>query len=190
MQIRSARPEELDVVLDLFRAAARWLAERGLDQWQRGPRTERIRRDIEAGTVFVVIDDEDTGEIVGTLTVDTRADPDFWTDADDPSSALYLHRMIVDPRHHGRRIGEAMTAWAEQFAGALGYRWLRLDAWRTNQGLVDYYRSRGWQHIRTVNPPWRESGALFQRPAATSPAAAPGQPQSDQAAHTSSGRIG
>lgn len=170
MQIRSARPDELDVVLDLFHEAAVWLAARGLDQWQRGPRTERIRQDIEAGAVFLVVD-QDTDEVVGTLTIDTRADPDFWTDADDPKSALYLHRMIVSPRHHGRRIGEAMTTWAEHFGAALGYRWLRLDAWRTNPALIDYYASRGWQHVRTVEPPWRESGALFQRPTATVPAA-------------------
>lgn len=164
MQIRSARPYELDVVLGLFRDAAVWLADRGLDQWQRGPRIERIRQDIDAGAVFLVIDQDD--EVVGTLTIDTRADPDFWTDADDPGSALYLHRMIVAPDHRGERIGEAMTTWAEQFGAALGYRWLRLDAWRTNTELVSYYASRGWQHIRTVEPPWRESGALFQRPTA------------------------
>lgn len=166
MQIRSARHDELGVVLNLYRGAARWLADRGIDQWQRGPRTDRIRRDIEEGNVFVVIDDEHTGDIIGTLTIDTRADPDFWTQDDEPGSALYLHRMIVADSHRGQRIGEAMTAWAERFGAALGYRWLRLDAWRSNPALLNYYCSRGWQHVRTVEPPWRDSGALFQRPTA------------------------
>jgi len=41
--------------------------------------------------------------------------------------------------------------------------WLRLDAWTTNPALHNYYRRRGFQHVRTVAS--RISGACFQRPA-------------------------
>lgn len=164
MRIRSATPNDLDATVELFRDASRWLASKGSDQWQRPPRIAQIRHDIEHGNVFVV-EDED-GTTVGTFTVDTFADPTFWTAEDDPTSALYIHRMIVARTHAGREIGEQMTRWAEKFAGALGYKWLRLDAWRSNDALLGYYRSRGWQYLRTVHAPGRQSGALFQRPTA------------------------
>ena len=44
-----------------------------------------------------------------------------------------------------------------------GLTWLRLNAWTTNPALHRFYRSRGFQHVRTVAT--RISGARFQRPA-------------------------
>lgn len=52
-------------------------------------------------------------------------------------------------------------------AARAGKTWLRLDAWRTNTALHDYYRRHGFTDVRIVDLPWRGSGALFQRPAAT-----------------------
>ena len=50
-----------------------------------------------------------------------------------------------------------------------GRKWLRLDAWRTNTALHDYYRRHGFADVSTISLPWRGSGALFQRPAQPSP---------------------
>ena len=93
MIVRSASPDDLQGVLDLFREATQWLASKRIDQWQWDPRVEQVRSDIEQGNVFVG-EDED-GRIIATITVDTYADPDFWGANDDPRSALYIHRMIV-----------------------------------------------------------------------------------------------
>lgn len=164
MIVRSAGPDDLEAVLDLFREATQWLASKGVDQWQWEPRIEQVRGDIEQGNVFVGEDDD--GRIIATVTVDTFADPDFWRPEDDPSSALYIHRMIVARDHAGQGVGDDLTRWVEQFAGALGYDYLRLDCYRSNTGLHRYYKTHGWGHVRTVDAPWRPSGALFQRPTA------------------------
>ena len=161
MIIRSAVPDDLDEVIDLFRDASAWLAARGINQWQRDPRVEQVRRDIAEGTVFVGQDDH-TGEIVATVTVDTFADPDFWGPEDEPRSALYLHRMIVARPLAGRRLGHQLTEWIMQLAHALGYQRVRLGCWRSNTPLQRYYAAHGWRWVRTVDVPWRESGALFE----------------------------
>lgn len=162
MIIRSAIPDDLDEVVGLFRDASAWLAARGIDQWQRAPRVEQVRRDIADGTVFVGQDDN-TGEIIATVTVDTFADPDFWGPEDDPASALYLHRMIVARERAGLALGAQLIEWIVQLARALGYVRVRLDCWRSNRELQHYYASHGWRWLRTVNVPWRESGALFEK---------------------------
>ncbi|WP_345418975.1 GNAT family N-acetyltransferase [Actinomycetospora chlora] len=153
-------------MLDLFREASRWLAGKGVDQWQWEPRAEQVRGDIEQGNVFV--GEDDSGRIIATVTVDTFADPDFWRPEDDPDSALYVHRMIVAREHAGRRLGEELTRWVERLAGALGYDHVRLDCYRSNIGLQRYYKTHGWTHVRTVDAPWRPSGTLFQRPVSRS----------------------
>lgn len=164
MIVRSAGTDDLDAVLELFREATRWLASKGVDQWQWEPRVDQVQGDIQQGNVFVGVDASD--RIIATVTVDTFADPDFWGPKDDPASALYIHRMIVARDRAGRRLGDELTRWVEQFAGALGYDRVRLDCYRSNTGLQHYYKTHGWTHVRTVEAPWRPSGALFQRPTA------------------------
>lgn len=154
-----------------LRAEAReWLSARGSDQWDRvrdsDPESPRsLEGSIRRGDVYVV---RDGSAIVATITVDTYADPEFWTPEDEPDSALYVHRMIVARSAAGANLGGRLIDWAAQLATERGKRWLRLDAWRSNLDLHAYYARHGFEHVRTVHLPHRGSGALFQRPAQSS----------------------
>ncbi|MFE5863171.1 GNAT family N-acetyltransferase [Streptomyces virginiae] len=160
LTIAPAALEDLDTVTGLWQQAGQWLRERGIDQWQYEPRTDRIRENITAGECFLVRDD---GIAVATITLDTHADPDFWNAGEAAEDALYVHRMVVRRDASGEELGSALLDWASTRAEAGGKRWLRLDAWRSNQGLLDYYRARDFDLIRTVAADGRRSGALFQR---------------------------
>lgn len=164
-----AKPDDVDTVRGLQREAVAWLAVIGSDQWQPDAMARLAPdrdegRSLEAGIerreVVLALDD---GVVVGTLTVDDYADPDFWTPDDHPETALYLHRMVVTRSAAGRDIGGAMLEWAADLATARGLTWLRLDAWRTNERLHAYYLRHGFTLVRTVDLPHRGSGALFQR---------------------------
>ncbi|MFF1546009.1 GNAT family N-acetyltransferase [Streptomyces sp. NPDC058291] len=160
--IRPAREDDLETVIELWDHAASWLRDRGSDQWQYPPRAERIKENIAAGECWII---EDDGVPVATITVDDHADPDFWTPEEAAETALYVHRMAVRRDVSGLELGSSMLDWASQLAADQGKQWLRLDAWRDNERLHDYYGSRGFTHIRTVEASGRRSGALFQRPA-------------------------
>lgn len=162
LTIRPATDEELGAVTALWEQAATWLKHRGIDQWQYPPREARIAENIAAGECFLV---EDEGVAVATITLDRFADSDFWTEEEAAESALYVHRMVVRRDVSGYELGSAMLDWASERAEAQGLEWLRLDAWKENGELQDYYLSRGFQHVRTVEAEGRLSGALFQRPA-------------------------
>jgi GNAT superfamily N-acetyltransferase len=99
------------------------------------------------------------------VTVDDRADPEFWTDADKPDTALYIHRMAIIRALAGREIGAAMMDWASARAADAGKRWLRLDAWARNVKLHQYYERLGFELVRLLQFEHRGSGALYQRPA-------------------------
>lgn len=160
--VRPARAHELDTVVRLWDEAARWLASRGSDQWQYPARREAIARSIAAGDQCWLV--EEDGRVIGTITVDDHADPEFWRPEDDPENALYLHRMVTIREVAGREIGSALLDWASRRAAGLGKQWVRLDAWRSNSELQRYYANRQFKHVRTVELPHRRSGALFQRP--------------------------
>ncbi|GAA2383479.1 hypothetical protein GCM10010420_01920 [Streptomyces glaucosporus] len=161
VRIRPATAQELPTVEALLTEASEWLASRGIDQWQFPPHRDRIRKAIRHGECFLAVDEE--GRPVGTITVDDYADPEFWTEADDPDSALYVHRMATSRAAAGKNLGATMLDWAAKRAAQQGKAWLRLDAWKTNPELHRYYESQGFTLVRMVDLEHRRSGALFQR---------------------------
>ena len=153
----------------LYQEAQRWLAARGLEQWQapQGDTGELLGRvslgttkSIERGTCFVAVEGD---AVVGTITVNGRADPEFWQPDDRPADALYVHRMIGSRAAKGAGVGGTLLDWAELQAARERKRWLRLDAWRTNTDLHRYYERQGMSLVRIVSLDHRGSGALFQR---------------------------
>jgi ribosomal protein S18 acetylase RimI-like enzyme len=148
--------------------ASAWLHGKETDQWQEsavGKRDasqvrESIAKQVENRNCWLAYSDD---QLAGTVTIDGFADPEFWNESDSPSDAVYVHRMIVRRSFAGRGIGKTLLLLAEAIARHLGRSWVRLDAWSTNEALHSYYRSVGFEHVRTLRYAHRGSGALFQR---------------------------
>lgn len=169
MTIRQADADDLLTVHALIHTAARWLHARGLDQWPDDSPTlgyERLGEQIRRGKTYLVSDGRDP---VATVAVSTVGDPDFWTPAELAESAVYVSKAAVARRGEG--IGALLMRWVIDRAARDGVPCVRLDAWRTNRELHDYYRGQGWDYVRTIELPHRRSGVLFQIPAAPDPEA-------------------
>lgn len=161
--VRPARTADFDTVMGLLDERVRWLRARGSDQWITADRwPPSVRASIEEGRVFLLEDDD--GSPVGTITVSTAGDQDFWTAAELSEPALYLAKLATARRVAGRDLGGLLLRWCEVHAARLGCAELRLDVWRTAPGLHRWYEQHGWQHVRTVEAPGRYSGALFRHP--------------------------
>lgn len=155
-------------MVSLRREAEQWLAERGIEQWtakwvQTG--TEKIERATRQQRAWVV--EAADGNVGATVTLG-GPDEDLWHVEDGP--ALYLYKLMVARRWAGRGLGALIIDWAVDLAAQHGYPCLRLDTWPSNPGLMDYYRDQGFDHVRTENIPGRDTGALFQRKATSTPA--------------------
>ncbi|NUR88851.1 MAG: GNAT family N-acetyltransferase [Nonomuraea sp.] len=175
LTLRRAGAADLPGVLTLLADTAEWLHTQGVRQWPRGGfGPERIEPLIAEGTLFLLDDelrmlDPDAGAPpVATIAVDGHADAEFWTRSDDPSAGLYVHKLAIARPWSGFGLGDELLDWAGTHANAAGRPWLRLDCAKANRRLQDYYRSRGFRHLRTVDLPHRSSGALFQRPSEAS----------------------
>jgi GNAT superfamily N-acetyltransferase len=164
LTIRKAEPADRPALEALREEAVAWLASQGHDQWQPGqPRVPTAATTLDAinrGACYLAYEGT---ELVGTITVDDRADPEFWTPDERAKTALYVHRMIVAQGARGRSLGMALLDWATDHARQTGRPLLRLDAWKTNEALHRYYKRQGFRHVRTVDLPHRGSGALFER---------------------------
>lgn len=170
LTLRPASATDAPALWELIRDVVTWLRSIGSDQWSGweswlepdGKLTVPLRNE----RCWVLTD---RGQVVGTITVDPDGDPDFWTPAELAESALYVSKLAVARHLAGQRIGEALLEWARDRAWRQGRRWVRLDAWRTNCRLRDYYVTRGWHWVRDAHVTDRGSGALYQRPAVPVP---------------------
>jgi ribosomal protein S18 acetylase RimI-like enzyme len=170
LALRRAEPEDLSGVLTLLADTAEWLHAQGVRQWPRGGfGPERITPLIEERVLFLLddelryLDPDESAPPVATIALDGHADPEFWSPGDNPGAALYVHKLAVARPWSGSGLGDALLDWAGAAAHAAGLPLLRLDCSKTNWRLQQYYRRRGFRHVRTVDLPHRASGALFER---------------------------
>jgi GNAT superfamily N-acetyltransferase len=142
VEIRPARPDEIDVVLDVLADAGRWLRARGIEQWPERFDAEWVRPAIERGDTWLAERDR---EVLGTLVVQWD-DPVFW--AGYRLNAGYLHRLAV--RDRGTGLGVELLRWAEQHVAHAGRQYLRLDCVASNDRLRSYYERAGYAHLGDV----------------------------------------
>jgi GNAT superfamily N-acetyltransferase len=161
--IQRATREDVADFLKVLNEASAWLRSRGIDQWPDGFGPERIETYVARREAWLARDAG--GRPVATVIASTTADPDFWTPGEARETAIYVSKLAVTRACAGRGLGALLLRWVTDYAAQLGHRFVRLDAWRTNEALHAFYRREGWEYLRTVERPHRRSGALFQRPA-------------------------
>lgn len=169
LRIRPAATDDLAALVELRVDAEVRLRAAGIDQWHNRERGIRnLAEGIEAGVTSVVVDAHD--RVQATLTL-SGPDPDWWGPDDDPHDALYLYKLMIGDGWRGSGLGDELLDWACARAQERGKTWVRLDCWRTNLRLQEYYLARGFRHVRTMVKEGRGSGALFERDAAVRTAA-------------------
>lgn len=168
MRITSAVPDDLPQLLAFRTEAASWLSKLGSEQWSRPYPADRLLATVEAGTVFMVRDDDRTA---GTITLTQEAEEGLWSAEELGEPSMFVNKLTVARDYAGRNIGGRLLDWAGDRAYRSAAKWLRLDAWTTNTALQRYYLCQGFAHVRTVheggavNGGPRVSGWLAQRPA-------------------------
>ncbi|KQW16455.1 GNAT family N-acetyltransferase [Streptomyces sp. Root369] len=167
MRITSARPSDVSKLLAFRSEAAAWLSRLGTDQWQRPYPADRLSDTVEDGTVFMVRDGAAT---VATITLTPEVESGLWTEQELFEPSMFISKLSVVRTHAGQNVGGRLLDWAGDRAHRAGAKWLRLDAWTTNEDLQAYYLRQGFAYVRTVlegsaisgGP--RVSGWLAQRP--------------------------
>src|SRR4029450_12219357 len=114
MRITKATPDDLDALVAFRDEAARWLASKGIDQWQEPWPTEDLMvggmlRSIEAGETFIVWDDD---KPAATITINRFAKPELWTPEEAAEAALYAHKVTVGHAYAGPGLGAQVLALA------------------------------------------------------------------------------
>lgn len=150
--------------------AETWLAAQGIDQFTASPASKSalahddIDRLFDAGQFLAVPRSAANGGgipgTIGAVAAVTEPDPDFWTTEEMAEPQAYLSRFLV--AEHGKNTGLHLLFALQAAESRRGSRWIRLDCWRTNRKLHEYYLRNGFDRVRTEVVPGRMSGELFQ----------------------------
>ncbi|KAG0064598.1 acyl-CoA N-acyltransferase [Linnemannia elongata] len=179
---RTAKPDELDIFIDILERAALWMEANKLNQWIPGsfvaPKTRaHIENTISIGNAYFIIksssastsdnnDSKDNETIIGTFTLNYTDpfDQMLWTDlVDDWSDAVYLHRLVVEREYKGYGLGPKALHFAELEGLKRGKHYLRLDCMADNKLLKTYYREKaGFKEFEDY--PGERLFGRFERP--------------------------
>lgn len=179
LQIAQASAQHFDTVLGLIEDARSWLWSKDTDQWEKpwpdpAARDERVLAGLKNEKTWIVWDG-DIGDIAAaTITTTTRRNNAVWAKpactADLAERAVFVHRLITSRKYAGLGLGAELIDWAGlRGCREYGAKWIRIDVWRTNTGLHDYYKSKGFEPCGTCADPDYPSGALFEKPIAGIP---------------------
>jgi ribosomal protein S18 acetylase RimI-like enzyme len=161
IQIAQAQPADLPVILEILDEAARWLAERQIQQWSYPPPpsfANFMRGQIEQGDVYLARLAADESA-VGTLRFAWQ-DADLWQDSAG-LEAGYVHSLAIRPHLQGQQLGEILLDWAKAHVRRRNCRYLRLDCVATNQKLRRYYSRLGFRPCGEASA-GDFTGALFE----------------------------
>ncbi|WP_427885803.1 GNAT family N-acetyltransferase [Kribbella sp. GL6] len=152
--------DDAEPVAELLTERAAWLAQRGIAQWSKKDPARDTAATIAAGETWLLLDG--ARRPVGTITLSTRADHDFWSRSERSVPALYASKIATRIDCAGQGLGRLLLHAGFMYGRRRGLSILRWDVWRTNRQLQKYYRSLGASLLRVVVVPGRSSGALFE----------------------------
>ena len=158
LSVRQATPDDLDTIVDLLREAYDWL----IDQWHHRPmgsplpaRSDRHRLSTAAGSTSP----PSTTNRSRPSRSPTRPTPNCGTT--HPTTPATSAASPSTPTTPATASAPDSSTTPASSSAATGRPWLRLDCAKHNTRLHDYYRAHGFTHLRTIDLPHRESGALF-----------------------------
>ncbi|MGW0363197.1 N-acetyltransferase family protein [Streptomyces sp. NPDC002990] len=140
---RQAEEKDAGTLVELYDQAARWMRERGIEQWKPGEKdAAHFRAMMRDGEVWMASDDD--GRVCGAYEL-WWADEEAW--GVQPPVAGYVHRLMVERGAAPAGAGRRMLEHAERRIARTGRERARLDCVSTNPRLLAYYRDAGYRVV-------------------------------------------
>lgn len=139
--------EDLPTIYNLFEESVRYQEINGLPSWKNYDRQTLIN-DIETSTQYKIVI-EDAIAIVFTI---RRQDAIIWRHH-ERGDAVYLHRVVVNPRFKGKKLFGHILSWAVQYCKDHRLKFVRMDTWANNPNLIQYYSNFGFRFVENYTTP-------------------------------------
>lgn len=157
LQIQNTTMQDVEFVCFLFEEAISYQKRKGFPVWE-GYDKKVLHTDIENKLQYKIIEN---GTILCVFSI-CFSDPIIWREK-DKGNAIYLHRIVVNPKFKGQKQFEKILNWAIALARNQNLPYIRLDTWGNNENIIKYYRSFGLQFVENFTTPNTENLPIQHR---------------------------
>lgn len=147
IKVINTTKEDIGAILWLFEQAIELQGKNGYRVWD-GIDKIALQKEIQEGLQYKIIKQDD---ILCIFSIQYR-DPLIWR-ARDQGDAIYLHRIVVNPKFRGQKQFQRVLDWAQQFSRQNNFKFIRMDTWADNFKIIDYYQSFGFEFIENYETP-------------------------------------
>jgi len=143
--IRLATYNDIDTILNLTNACAKYMISKGIYQWNEVyPSKKAFENDVNRGELYVL---ENAKEITGCIVISTFMDEEYipiqWLT--ENKTNIYIHRLAVHPEQQSKGYAQKLMTFAEKFAIDNNYASIRLDTFSQNDRNQKFYELRGYK---------------------------------------------
>lgn len=156
-QVINTEPTDLPFIYRLFDEATAYQKRNNYPVWPDYDK-DVLRQDIAQQLQFKVLMDDD---IQGIFSI-CYTDEAVWREREN-GQAIYLHRIVVNPRMKGRKLFGKVLAWAKQHAPEKNRRLIRMDTWADNPTIIAYYQGFGFRIVDYYTTPDSNELPIQQR---------------------------
>jgi ribosomal protein S18 acetylase RimI-like enzyme len=146
MIIKNVTPLDIDKIFTLYKIASNYQKEKKTVVIWPDFNREMVAIEIAENRQFKLLINSE----IACVWAITFSDLQIWEDSKE-DSALYIHRIAVNPNFRGNKYINKIVAWAEEFALKKDIQFIRLDTLGENQGLINHYKNAGFDFLGLFN---------------------------------------
>jgi len=146
-KIENATIEDLSFVYELFDQSIIYQEKKGYPVWKNYDKQTLIN-DVDNKHQYKIIIN---GLIAMVFSV-CYSDKILWREM-EKGDAIYLHRIVVNPKFKGQRLFGLILEWAITHAKSKNLKFIRMDTWAEDHNIIDYYKAFGFYFIEDFNTP-------------------------------------
>ncbi len=145
--VRNTTAADLEFVYWLFDEAIAYQQRKGFSGWTSYDKAH-LHQEVTDQRQFKIVYN---GVIVCIYSI-CLSDRLIWRTREN-GDAVYLHRIVVNPHFKGRRLFGKILEWAIDYGVAHNLKYIRMDTWADNPGIIAYYGQFGFTLLETYTTP-------------------------------------
>ena len=146
MTIKNVTDSDIEKIFTLYKIASNYQREKKtVIVWPDFDR-EMVVNEISENRQFKLLVNN---EVVCIWAI-TFSDEQIWEDS-NTDSAIYIHRIAVNPNFRGNNYTATITNWAKEFALKKEIQFIRLDTLGENKNLITHYKNAGFDFLGLFN---------------------------------------
>jgi GNAT superfamily N-acetyltransferase len=155
--IINTEKSDLNFIYHLFDEAIAYQKRNNYPVWPDYDRTVLIK-DIDNKLQYKLVNNDEIAYVFSIC----YSDKVIWREK-DKNDAIYLHRMVVNPKSKGQKRFGKILEWALEHCKHKNLQFIRMDTWADNPNIIDYYKSFGFDIVGNFKTPDSDELPIQQR---------------------------